>query len=333
MPATGEAAETKCGDPLEACTNWSKREAMNLREWALPVYTILMQLAVGALFVLWLIRYLAVSKFSHQEIERIMRNPLWVIAITVVVAMGGAHFHLSRPFHSFLAVLNFRSSWLSREIVFSILFFLLTITLLYLTIFQTRRQRLINLIGWLAILMGGALIYCMACIYLIPTQVAWNSTTVILSFYITALMTGCMAIACLIVLDLKFAEIKKSDDVELQVNVIKYSFVGLAVLTIVLVVLSIIIIYIQIRLLAQGDLIARTSLNLLLQLYLPLFMMRLIYLLFASVSLGIAIYRIYRLKITPGSLLMPVYLSCLLILIGETIGRFLFYATHIRVGI
>jgi DMSO reductase anchor subunit len=37
--------------------------------------------------------------------------------------------------------------------------------------------------------------------------------------------------------------------------------------------------------------------------------------------------------ITPQSLLLPVYLSCLLILVGEIIGRFLFYATHIRVGI
>ncbi len=29
---------------------------MNVREWALPVYTILMQMAVGGLFVLWVIR-------------------------------------------------------------------------------------------------------------------------------------------------------------------------------------------------------------------------------------------------------------------------------------
>jgi DMSO reductase anchor subunit len=80
---------------------------MNVREWALPVYTILIQLAVGALFVLWLIRTLANSKFNHQEIDRIIRNPILVIALTVVVAMGGSHFHLSKPFESFLAVLNF----------------------------------------------------------------------------------------------------------------------------------------------------------------------------------------------------------------------------------
>jgi len=306
---------------------------MNVREWALPVYTILMQLAVGALIVLWLIRYLAGSKFSPQEIDRIISNPILVIAFTAVVAMGGAHFHLSKPFHSFLAALNFKSSWLSREIVFSVLFFLTTMSVLYLTYFQTHRRKLISILGWLAIMLGITLIYCMARIYLIPTQVAWNSTSVIFSFYATALMLGCMAIATLMMLDLKFAEIKKTDDVELRSQVIRYSSGGLTVLTAALVALNISIIYIQIRLLAQGDLIARTSLGLLVDLYLPLFLLRLVFLVYASLSLIYAVVRMYRLHSTPQSLMTPVYLSCLLILVGEIIGRFLFYATHIRVGL
>lgn len=306
---------------------------MNVREWALPVYTILMQLAVGSLFILWIIRLLAFSRFSHQEIERIIQNPILVIVFTAAVAMVSSHFHLSKPFHSFLAVMNFKTSWLSREIVFSVLFFLTTLSVLYLAYFQTQRPRLISAIGWLAILFGTILTYCMARIYLIPTQIAWNSTTVIFSFYTTALMLGCMAIACLMVLDLKFAEIKKSNDVKLRMDFIRYSFTGLTWLTILLVLLSTLIIYIQMRLLSQGDLIARTSLNLLLQLYLPLFIMRLVFLLLASGYLCVTVYQMYRLRITPQNLMMPVYISCLLILVGEIIGRFLFYATHIRVGI
>lgn len=306
---------------------------MNVREWALPVYTILLQLAVGALIVLWLIRYLAGSKFSPQEIDRIISNPILVIAFTSMVAMGGAHFHLSKPFHSFLAVLNIKSSWLSREIVFNVLFFLATMGLLYLTYFQTHRRKFITALGWLAILFGVNLIYCMARIYLIPTQAAWNSHTVIISFYATALMLGGMTIATLMVLDLKFAEIKKADDIELRSQVIRYSSAGLTCLTVVLVILSMAIIYIQTRLLAQGDLIARTSLSLLLDLYLPLFVMRLILLVCASATLVYAVIRMYRLQIKPQWLMTPVYVSCLLILVGEIIGRFLFYATHIRTGL
>jgi anaerobic dimethyl sulfoxide reductase subunit C (anchor subunit) len=282
---------------------------------------------------MWLIRSLVNSKFSHQEIDRIIRNPMLVIAFTAVVAMSGSHFHLSRPFHSFLAVLNFKSSWLSREIVFTVLFFLTTMSLLYLTNFRTHHRSLITSLGWFAVLFGSILIYCMARIYLLPTQVAWNSNTVILSFYITSLTLGAMAIACLMVLDLKFAEIKKTDDIELRVAVIKQSFRGLTVFIIALVILSVLVLSVQLHLLAQGDLIARTSLRLLLDLYQPLLVMRLVLLLFASISLGIAVVRMCRERITPRDLMMPVYLSCLVILVGEIIGRFLFYAAHIRVGI
>ena len=306
---------------------------MNVREWALPVYTILMQLAVGSLLILWLIRSYSDSRFSHQEIERILRNPILVIVFTAAVAMAGAHFHLSRPFHSFLAVINFRSSWLSREIIFSVSFFLTTLCLFCLTYFQIQHRKLISFVGWLAISLGIVLIYCMARIYLIPTQVAWNSTTVILSFYATALMLGCMAITCLLVLDLKFSEIQKLDDVELRVAVIRHSFAGLSALTILLAVVNIVIIYVQLHQLAQGDSIARTSLRLILELYLPLFIMRMTFLLCASGYLGLTVYRINRLEIVPQDLMLPIYLSCLMILVGEIVGRFLFYATHIRVGI
>lgn len=306
---------------------------MNLREWALPVYTILMQLAVGSLFMLWMIRSLANSRFSHQEIDRIMRNPIMVIAFTAMVAMTGAHFHLSKPFHSFLAVLNFRSSWLSREIVFSVLFFLTTLVLLYLNSFRPDRRTWITAIGWLAILIGSVLVYCMARIYLIPTQIAWNSGSVISYFYITALILGCVAITCLMVLDLKFAEITRSDDVDLRMEVIRYSFTGLTVSTVLLVALNIGVLYYQMVLLARGSLIARTSLGLLLDVYLPLLVMRIVFILCASGLLSVAVYRVYRWKILPQTLLAPVYVSCLLILVGEIIGRFLFYATHVRVGL
>lgn len=306
---------------------------MNVREWALPVYTILMQLAVGALFILWIIRYRSNSKFSPQEIDRIIRNPVLVIAFTAMVAMGGAHFHLSKPFHSFLAILNFKSSWLSREIVFTVLFLLTTLSLLYLTYFHGHRRALISSLGWLAIFIGGILIYCMARIYLIPTQVAWNSTSVILSFYTTSLILGSMAIACLMVLDLKFAEIQRSDDVELRIQVIRGSISGLTILIGILVAVSLIIILVQIYLLSHGDRIAQTSLSLLVDLYFPLFVLRLSFLLCASISIGIAVYRLRKSLIIPQHLMMPVYLSCLLILVGEIIGRFLFYATHIRVGL
>jgi anaerobic dimethyl sulfoxide reductase subunit C (anchor subunit) len=306
---------------------------MNVREWALPVYTILMQMAVGSLFALWVLRSFAFARFKPGVIDRFIRNPILVIIFTAVVAMVAAHFHLSKPFLSYRAVLNFKSSWLSREIVFTTIFFWSLAGLLYLTFYKAERRRLISVTGWLAILMGAILVYCMASIYLLPAQVAWNSNWVILSFFVTALMLGVVALACLMLLDLKFSEIQKAADIKLRVQWIKYSMGSLTTLVVILVFASIAITLIQMKLLSIGGLIAQTSLELLLDLYFPLLVMRLVLLISALILQGVAVYRMYRFKLIPQKIFLRVYLACLLILIGEIIGRFLFYATHIRVGL
>jgi anaerobic dimethyl sulfoxide reductase subunit C (anchor subunit) len=306
---------------------------MNVREWALPVYTILMQLAVGALFILWSMRSFVKSKFSTDHLDRIIRNPMLVISLTVVAAMIGSHFHLSKPFRSFYAVRNFQTSWLSREIVFTVIFFLILSVLWLLSRFKLEHRKLITFLGWTAISFGLTVVYCMVRIYLIPTQVAWNSPTVIVSFYTTTLLLGTMAIACLLVLDLKFSEIQKADDVDIRMQVIKYSIGWLTMVVFFAVVINIAVIFYQLYFLQQGDATAQTSLQLLFELYTPLFVMRLFFISIAPLWLGYAVQRMFKVGATPQSLLMPVYMSCLLILVGEIIGRFLFYATHIRIGI
>jgi len=87
---------------------------MNLREWALPLYTILMQLAVGTLLVLWILRFLYLKQFGESIMDRILRRPVMVMFFTILAAIIGSHLHLSNPLLSFLAVLNVKNSWLSR---------------------------------------------------------------------------------------------------------------------------------------------------------------------------------------------------------------------------
>jgi anaerobic dimethyl sulfoxide reductase subunit C len=306
---------------------------MNVREWALPVYTILMQMAVGGLFVLWVIRSFASSKFSSDELDRMIQNPILVICVTCFLAMIGSHFHLSKPFHSYLAILNIGTSWLSREILFTVLFFGSTAGLWYTSRYQRHHQRLFTGLGWLAILFGFTVVYCMANIYILPTQEVWNSISMIFSFFSTTLLLGCMMIACLMMLDLKFAEIQNSKDVEIHAQLIWYSFKGLSFLTLGSVILEIGITLFQINMLREGDVTALSSLSLLFELYLPLLILRGILLIYASFSLVYFVNRMYRQNSAPQEIMMPVYLSSLFIFIGEIIGRFLFYAIHVRIGI
>lgn len=306
---------------------------MNVREWALPVYTILVQLAVGALFVLWMIRTLAHLKLKSVDFDRVIRNPILVIAATVMIGMVGAHFHLSRPYLSFLAILNIKTSWLSREILFSVLFFLTTVYLWYLTRRPGEQQKRITALGWLAITFGFAIVYTMAQIYLLPTQIAWDSQSVIVSFFTTSILLGAITVATLLVLGLRFSEIQNNADVDIHNLIIKFSFGGLALLILASVVVRGAVTLYQINMLQTGDAIASASLSLLIDFYLPILILRYILMIYAAFSLGFTVYRIYR----PGSNLLlittPVYVSCLLLLVGEILGRFLFYASHIRIGI
>lgn len=306
---------------------------MNVREWALPVYTVLMQMAVGGLLVLWVIRAMLASRFDRNDLNHMMQNIILVINLTCLLAMVASHFHLSKPFHSFMAILNIETSWLSREILFTILFFLCTVGLWYAARYKSRQQGFITGIGWLAVLFGLAAVYCMASIYMLPTQTVWNSSVMIVSFYVTTILLGSVMVVCLMVLDMEFAGIQKSQDLELHTRLIQYSIKNLAFIILGLVMAGTVITAFQVFSLSQGDATARYSLSLLLGIYMPLFILRIILLFYASLSLCYYVMRVYRMNRSLQSIVTPVYLSSLMIIIAEVMGRFLFYAIHVRIGI
>jgi len=307
---------------------------MNLREWALPFYTILVQLGLGTLIALWLTRTFAAIKYGHERVDHIIDNSLLVVFITIGTGMLGAHSHLSKPLHSILAILNLRSSWLSREIVFNSLFFVFTAVLLYLQLSGKGSWRMKTAMGWIAILFGIGNVYCMARIYILPTQAAWNTPITILSFFTTALLLGVMALASLLIMDLRYSELRQLPKAELQARMIQNSLSWMAAAA---GVLAVAIIAQQIYLLAslsQSSLgSAQISVQLLAKLYPVLFGMRLGTMIIGVVSLGLVVIWQARNHKGISDLLVPTYLTCLLVMVGEILGRFLFYATHVRLGI
>lgn len=306
---------------------------MNVREWALPVYTILMQLAVGTLFSLWLTRVFATRRYGRFTTERITRIPVLVVLLTIIVAIIGSHFHLSRPILSILATLNLRSSWLSREILFTVSLLLVTASLTYLQWLVPGWDRLKTVLGWLGVAFGGLSIYCMSKIYLLPTHSSWNSPVTILSFLLTALLLGVTAIAVLLVMDLKISEVADDAETAVRQQLIQHTFVWLAGVALVTAVTHLLLSLIIIAQLNRGDISAQTSLMLMLGLYQPLFGMRYITLFTGVGWLGLAAFVLYRQKTVNYEISNPIYLACLLVLIAEIMGRFLFYATHVRAGI
>ncbi len=306
---------------------------MNVREWALPVYTILMQLSVGTLLMLWIVRTTQMAKFGTAAMNRIIKIPITIIFITVAAAMIGSHFHLSKPFRSYLAVANIGTSWLSREVFFTVLLFLTMAAQLVLHWLDDGGTRLKTALGWLSALWGFCLVYCMSSIYLLPTQSAWNSPFTILSFYLTTLLLGFMALPAILLVDFSFSNLlafgQQDEHYRLIRRVLIWSTCAAAVAWVVVVGINIY----QLLMLRAGDQWARTSFELLTTLYRPLLIMRILLPLLGIVWVATEVSKALARSRTVRDLVMPVYVSCICVLVGEILGRFLFYATHIRIGI
>jgi anaerobic dimethyl sulfoxide reductase subunit C (anchor subunit) len=306
---------------------------MNIREWTLPIYTILTQLASGALFVLWVIRTLSIPQYGRQEVDRIMRIPVFIILVTILGGITGAHFHLSRPFLSFLALANFRTSWLSRELVFN-LFFIFSegcLCILYWSSFGNKKY--ITFLGWVAIFFGFATDFCMSRIYMLPSQPAWNSPFTIISFVQTTFLLGVMAVPVLLIMDSIFSKSRLQDNQVIRARTIRASFDALAVIAFLLVITIVVVNLFQISNLRYGNESARTAMQLLVVLYQPLFIIRIVFLFVGVLWLGITVFLWNSRMREPERLMTPVFIACLMVMVAEILGRFLFYAVHVRVGI
>jgi anaerobic dimethyl sulfoxide reductase subunit C (anchor subunit) len=280
-----------------------------------------------------MMRTLGSSKFGKEEIDQVIKNPLLIIYATITVAIIGSHFHLSRPWYSFLAMLNIKYSWLSREILFTIVYYFFTGYLVDLVWFSSGRRISKTIIGWVAILFGLTTIFCMARIYLLPSQVAWNSPFTLMSFYSSAFLLGVMSTAAILLIDLNFAEVRKLEDVPVRAEILQKSLGWLALSAVFALIFIMFINLYQIEFLRAGDSSAQASLALLLGIYQPLFILRAGLLLVGVGWLVVTVIGINKLNKSIREYLSPIFISCMLVMIGEILGRFLFYATHVRIGI
>lgn len=307
---------------------------MNLREWALPVYTIMIQLATGAILSLWVIRLFGIRKFGRDALDRMTKIPMLIIFSTIILAMVGAHFHLSKPFLSILAVLNYRTSWLSREIIFTIVFFLITGCLSFLLWYVRGYHRVKEILGWIAILAGVIDIYCMAHIYLLPTQISWNSPATIPTYYGTTLLLGATSLASILLIDLNFSEVQELEGIGIRTEIVRKAILWLTATAVLAAALVVSLNLYQIAALRDSEYkSAQISLHLLLDLYQPLLMMR-----FGLLLLGVGWLVTSIMSMALGTkaaqeLIGSVYLSCMLVMTAEILQRFLFFATHVRIGV
>jgi anaerobic dimethyl sulfoxide reductase subunit C (anchor subunit) len=305
---------------------------MNTREWALLTFTILGQMAVGGLLALMIVRAYISSKAGAQEADRMTDGPLFMVVPIMGLALLASLLHLNNPGNIFGAVPNLGSSWLSREVVISVTFVVLAALYTFLQWRKIGSPGLRTVIGWITVVVGLVQTYAMGRVYMIRTQPAWNTFATPITFFVTTLLLGALAVTVALVVNYS-VNLRKATSADKQLELLRNTLQGTAVSAIILLGIEFLVYPLYLAYLATQGTAALESVKILTGSYGVTLTIRL---LLVFIGAGILAAFMFRNAVTMNrEKVMPylVYSAFLLVLVGEVMGRFLFYAAHVRIGL
>ena len=287
---------------------------MFAEEWPLLTFTLLAQLAVGSYIFFVIIRSINKKLGVNLSINTTKRG-IFLVGPVMGLAFICAVFHLGTPLGAPRSLLNLGSSWLSREILFSGGFMILWIVSYYLD----RKGAWNQTIGWITSIVGIGAIYSMASIYANSIKPAWTDVNTYIAFYGTTIVFGAAASMVVILLS-------KEEKTEGLMSVAKgIGLVGLGAIVLQLIYLPVYVAGLS----ANGGTAGVESASLLTGNYAIMSLFRWILSIVGIAIIGSAFYR----KMSPKSQSKIWYAALALVLVGEFLGRYIFYGTGISIGI
>jgi len=164
------------------------------KEWPLVGFTLLSQTAVGAFWMV-AVASLYMEGASGWNSRYLTFPFLAAVVIVLGLATAISLFHLGRPWRAVLALNNLKRSWLSREILFELVFMVLAASLALLVLKKTYRPTLVRILVALAFSASLFFIISMVKLYMMRTVPAWRGLYTPLSFFGTALLLGSLGAA------------------------------------------------------------------------------------------------------------------------------------------
>jgi anaerobic dimethyl sulfoxide reductase subunit C (anchor subunit) len=307
---------------------------METREWALIAFTILSQMSIGAFVVLGIVHFFAARKAGLVEADRLSNYALYAIGPTLVLGIIASFFHLGNPMNGPQAIANFGSSWLSREIVFVVAFCIVGAVFAFMQWRHLATPVLRTAVAWLAALLGLAQVFSMSQVYMLPTQPYWNTAATVLAFFATTFLLGALSVGAALVATYAYVRRKTPSCAEAQCTLLRDTVKGIAVAVVVLLGIQLIAAPLQLALLAsQSEPAGVQSAGLLYQDYGLLYGLRLVLAFVGAGLFGLYLYRNASVAGREKLMGSAVYVAFAIVLVAEVLGRFLFYAAHVKVGL
>lgn len=178
-------------------------------EGALIAFTLLSQLVVGSLLFYSFIYFTSRSAKSQLPYGFNIKTPELLLLAGMVIATLISFLHLGNPLKAINALNNLATSWISLEIL-SLSVFSLSLFLLFLGRWlMNSRERIISFLFLLSAITGIIFIIVMIRLYMIPTVISWATWYTPLSFVLTTLILGISGVlAYFVIFNLKIEKIK-----------------------------------------------------------------------------------------------------------------------------
>jgi anaerobic dimethyl sulfoxide reductase subunit C (anchor subunit) len=288
-------------------------------EWSLILFTLLTQLAVGMFVVACAANITYISKANSLTAREIVDKVMLVVIVILIIAVAASFIHLGKPKSAPFALSHFSKSWLSREIVFLILFAVLAGTALLLLRILGGTNVVAQRFAVVAGVIGIITIISMAKVYMLDTVPAWNNFSTPIQFISASFILGGLGT---IMLFLLFGEGFDSGGTVGAINRV------LLPALLVFGAVNLIAFIVHLHNLPGTGIAGLESFKILTEEHVVLLILRLILIAVAVVLFCVLTFA--NLKTYTPYLF---YILCSVVLISEIIGRYLFYASYSRVGV
>ncbi len=310
---------------------------MNTNEWALVIFTIVMQMAVGSFVILGGVHFFATRRNGADEADKLSDRALLAIGPVVVFGLIVTLFHLGNPINAPRAISNLSSSWLSREILFSLLFCIGGAIFAFLQWRKLTTPAVRNVLALIVAVIGLALVFSMSMIYRLFSVPAWNMLATQATFFISAFLLGSLAMGAAFVVNFWYIRRKNMDPKSVQYTMLATSLRWIALLAFVLLGLQFLVIPLYLAALGtqtgQLTVAATTSVTFLAQRQGLILALRLLLLFVGAGLLSVFLYAMASRESKLRVISYLAYAAFALVLISEILGRYLFYASMVRIGV
>jgi anaerobic dimethyl sulfoxide reductase subunit C (anchor subunit) len=230
------------------------------------------------------------------------------------------------------------SSWLSREILFGLLFAVIGGTFAFSQWFRWLTPRLRQALAGLAALVGLGLICSMTMVYLLPTVPAWDTWATPIRFLASTFLLGSLAVGAALVVTAEVRRRRGDSPNEASEWVIMSSLRGIAIGAIAMVGIEFIALPLYLGKLtadrsADGSAATATSAVVSANTHDGYAVVQLVLVCLGVALLGVFLTRLAKRFSTVRMLAVAPVAAFVLVFAGEIIGRMLFYASYARIGL